>query len=87
MASDNLGFISYNINEIHQSSKRAKIFEYLKNRFLSNGIVFFFFFGKRHTAPMRMKTNEVTILKEKYFTLMVQQILAVSQLLFLVQNL
>ena len=44
MASDNLGFISYNINEIHQSSKRAKIFEYLKNRFLSNWIVFFFFF-------------------------------------------
>ena len=33
-----------------------------------------------------MKSNGVTILKGKYFTLMIQLILAVSQLLFLVQT-
>ena len=43
------------------------------------------FFCKRHTPPLRMKSNGVTVLKGKYFTLMIQQIFAVSQLLFLVQ--
>ena len=70
MASDNLSLISYNVKEM-QSSKRIKAFEYLE---------------KRHTSPSRIKSNGVANLKEKYFTLMIEQILAVSQLLFLVQN-
>ena len=45
------------------------------------------FLCKRDTPPPRIKSNGVTILKGKYFTLMVQQILAVSQLLFLIENL
>ena len=84
MASDNLSsFISYNVKGIQQSSKRIKVFEYLKNNSLPNDFVF----CKRHTPSLRMKSNGVTILKGKHFTLMVQQSLAVSQLLFLVQNL
>ena len=45
------------------------------------------FFCKRHTPLLRMKSNGVTILKGKYFTLIEQQVLAVLQLVFLVQNL
>ena len=45
------------------------------------------FFCKRYTPPLRMKNNGVKILKGKYFTLMVQEILGVSQFPFLVQNL
>ena len=45
------------------------------------------FFGTRYTPPLRMKNNGVEILKAKYFTLMVQEILTVSQFPFLVQNL
>ena len=81
MAGDNLSFVSYNVKGIQQSSKRIKIFEYLKNNPLPLP-----FFSKRHTPPLRMKSNGVAILKGKYFTVMVQQILALSQLLFLVQN-
>ena len=85
MANDNLSFISYNVKGIQQSSKRIKVFEYLKNNSLPNVFVFF---CKRHTPPLRMKSNGMTMLRGKYFTLMVQQILAVLQLLlFLVQNL
>ena len=76
--------ISNNIKGIQQSSKRTKVFEYLKITFSQMAL---FLFVKRHTPPLRMKSNGVTILKGKYSTLMVQQILAVSQLLFLVQNL
>ena len=82
MASDNLSLISYNVKGIQQSSKRIKVFEYLKNNSLPNGFVFL---QETHSS-VEEKSNGVTILKEKYFTLMVQQILAVSQLLFLVQN-
>ena len=42
------------------------------------------FLWKRHTPLLRMKSTGVTILQVKYFTHMVQQILGVSQLLFLV---
>ena len=42
MAGDNLSFVSYNVKGIQQSSKRIKIFEYLKNNPLPNGFVFFF---------------------------------------------
>ena len=59
MASDNLSFISYNVKGIQQSSKRIKVFEYLKNNFLPSDFVF----CKRHTPPWRVKSNEVTILK------------------------
>ena len=41
MASDNLSFISYNVKGIQQSSKRIKVFEYLKNNSLPNVFVFF----------------------------------------------
>ena len=44
------------------------------------------FFCNRYTSLLRMKSNGLKILKEKYFTLMVPQILVVSQLLFLVQE-
>ena len=44
-------------------------------------------FSKRHTPSLKIERNRVTILKGKYFTLMVQQIFGMSQLLFLVQNL
>ena len=47
---------------------------------LPNG---FFSFCKRHTLLLTMKSNGVTILKGKYFNLMVQQIIAMPQLLFL----
>ena len=40
MASDNLSFISYNVKGIQQSSKRIKVFEYLKNNSLPNDFVF-----------------------------------------------
>ena len=83
MVSDNLSFLSYNVKGIQQSSKRIKVFEYLKNNSLPNAFVFF----ARDTSLLRMKSNGGTILKGKYFTLMVQQIIALSQLLFLVQNL
>ena len=53
MASDNLSFISYNVKGIQQSSKRIKVFEYLKYNFLPNGFVF----CKRHTPPWRVKSN------------------------------
>ena len=44
-------------------------------------------FCKRHTPSFSMNSNGVTILKGTYFTPMVQQILVVSQLFSLVQNL
>ena len=61
MASDNLSFISCNVKGIQQSSKRTKVFEYLKNNSLPNGFVF----CKKHAPPLRMKSNELTILKGK----------------------
>ena len=45
MVSDNLSFLSYNVKGIQQSSKRIKVFEYLKNNSLPNAFVFF---CKRH---------------------------------------
>ena len=41
MASDNLTFISNNVTGIQQSSKRIKVFEYLKNNSLPNGFILF----------------------------------------------
>ena len=84
MENNNLSFISCNVKGIQQSSKRIKVFEYRKSNSSPNAIVFF---CKRHTPPLRMKSNGVTVLQGKYFTLMVQQIVAILQLLFLVQNL
>ena len=83
MAGDNLSFVSYNVKGIQQSSKRIKIFEYLKNNPLPTGFVFFF---KETHSSFEDESNGVAILRGKYFTVMVQQILALSQLLFLVQN-
>ena len=40
MASDNLGFISYNVKGIQQSSNRIKVFEHLKNSSLPNSFDF-----------------------------------------------
>ena len=40
MASDNLNFISCNGKGIQQSSKRIKVFKYLKNNSLPDGFVF-----------------------------------------------
>ena len=39
MASDNLSFTSCNVKGIQQSSKRIKVFEYLKNNSLQNTFV------------------------------------------------
>ena len=41
MTNNNLSFISYNVKGIQQSSKRVKVFEYLKNNSLPNGFDFF----------------------------------------------
>ena len=81
MASDNFSFVYCNVKGIQQSSKRIKVFEYLKNNSLPKG-----FICKRHTPPLWLKSNEVTILEGKYFTFMVQQMLVVSQLIFVIQN-
>ena len=83
MASDNLGFISYNVKGIQQSSNRIKVLEHLKIALYQIALIF----CKKHTPRLRMKSNGVRTLNGKYFTLMVQQILAVSELLSLVQNL
>ena len=40
MNSDNLKFISNNVNGIQKSEKRIKIFEYIKNGISSNGFIF-----------------------------------------------
>ena len=44
-----------------------------------------FFFCMRHTPSLPLKSNGGTIFKGKYFTLMVQQALVMSQMDFLVQ--
>ena len=40
MASDNLGFISFNIKGIQQSSKRIKVFGYLRNTSFTKWLCF-----------------------------------------------
>ena len=70
---------------VRACSKRIKVFEYLKIKLTHYQMALFF--CKRRTPPLRIKSNGVMILKGNYFTFMVQQILALSQLLFLVQNL
>ena len=40
MNSDNLKFVSNNVNGIQKSEKRIKLFEYLKNGISSNGFIF-----------------------------------------------
>ena len=47
MASDNLSFISYNNKRIQQSSKRIKVFEYLKNNSLKMAL---FFLQETHSS-------------------------------------
>ena len=82
MVSDNLSFISYNVKGIQQTSK---------NNSLPNGFVFFifilfYFILQEPHSSVDDEKQWSDNLKRNYFALMVQETLAVSQSLFLVQN-
>ena len=75
MNSEQLNFICNNTKGLQDKGKRMKVFEYLKNHIHSNGFVFY----KKHIRLSLIKKYGVTILKESYSFLMVEQILVVWQ--------
>ena len=72
MGCNNIKFISHNVRGIKNSDKRIKIFEYLKNKVDSNGVLFL---QETHSCEKDKKSG-ITILQKHCSFRMKQQILA-----------
>ena len=72
MGCNNIKFISYNVRGIKNSDKRIKIFQYLKNKVDSNGVLFL----QETQSCEKDEKSGITILKEHCSFGMEQQILA-----------
>ena len=63
MGFNNIKFISNKVRGIKNSDKRIKIFEYLKNKVDSNGVVFL---QETHSCEKDKKKSGMVNLKEHY---------------------
>ena len=72
-SSNNLTFLTSNVNGLQLSKKRIKLIEYFKSKLNHNGFLFY----KKHTQLLRMKIYGSMILMGRFSFLMEHLTLAV----------